>query len=223
MEDEFSVKLEILRGLNNQFYYALRDEGAASDSLYKITFTLNKENNGLIFDQDVIPAPCTGEILALELDVLNSNDVESYYHDNDNLDEWKDKLDRIFIIDGRLNLFKIVLEREVKVLTTVSLNKFKTIQDSVETLMRGCDFIRISVTDRCFTMFGKTYNYHTGFCWDYFYNSSGDEEDRKSKILLQESLPTSSLQIALFERDGKQALILKNEASSRKRCTFDCR
>lgn len=27
----------------------------------------------------------------------------------------------------------------------------------------------------------------------------------------------------MLERDGKQALILKNETSSRKRCTFDCR
>ena len=110
--------------------------------------------------------------------------MESYYHDNDNLDEWKDKLDKIFIIDGRLNLFKIVLEREVKVLATVSLTKFKSVQDSVETLMRGTDFIRISVTDRCFTMLGKTYNYHTGYSWDYFYNRSEDEEDKYSKILL---------------------------------------
>ena len=115
--NDFTVKLEVLRGLNDNFYYALRDDGAASDSVFLLKFII--KNGKFEFIDDVIPAPSTGEILALELDPLNSNDVESYYHDNDNLDEWKDKLDRIYIIDGRMTLFKLCLEREVKVLKTI--------------------------------------------------------------------------------------------------------
>ena len=97
--------MEVIRGLNDNFYYALRDDGAASDSLFRLKIEL--EDGELVDKHEVIAAPCTGEILALELDPLNSNDVESFYHDNANLDEWKDKLDRIFIIDGRLTLFKL--------------------------------------------------------------------------------------------------------------------
>ena len=94
----------MLRGLRDKFYFALRDDGAASDSLQVFDFHLN--DDGLLeHTSDPIPAPYTGEILALELDPLNTNDVESYYHDNEAKDEWYDKFDRIYLIDGRLNLF----------------------------------------------------------------------------------------------------------------------
>ena len=110
-----------MRGLNDNFYFALRDDGAASDSLFHMKFLFNPKKHGSKIKvlQEGIPAPCTGEILALELDPLNSNDVENYYHDNDNLDEWKDKLDKVFVIDGRLTLFKLCLEREVRVLNKI--------------------------------------------------------------------------------------------------------
>ena len=156
------------RGLNDQFYYALRDDGAASDSLNHLKFSISEETGGIMHQIDAVPAACTGEILALELDPLNSNDIESYYHDNDSLDEWLDKLDRIWIIDGRLNLFKLCLEREVRTIKQVPLLKFKSVQTILETTMRGVDFIRISVTDRCFTIFGKTINYETGQEWDFY-------------------------------------------------------
>ena len=40
---DFSVKLEALRGLNDNFYYALRDDGAASDSLFHLKFIVNSK------------------------------------------------------------------------------------------------------------------------------------------------------------------------------------
>ena len=88
IDDDFSVKLEMLRGISNRFYYALRDDGAASDSLHVIKFKVCDESKTLKCFSEAIPAPYTGEILALEMDPLNSNDVESYYHDNENLEEW---------------------------------------------------------------------------------------------------------------------------------------
>ena len=111
----------MIRGLNDNFYYALRDEGAASDSLFLLKFIVDGDK--IVPRSDAIPAPVTGEILALELDALHSNDVESAYHDNDNLDEWKDKLDRVFVIDGRMTLFKLCLEREVRTLNTIHLSR----------------------------------------------------------------------------------------------------
>ena len=70
----------------------------------------------MTFKNEPISAAITGEILAFEMDPLNTNDIESHYHDNDNLEEWEDKIDRIFLIDGRLNLFKFQIERECNVL-----------------------------------------------------------------------------------------------------------
>ena len=122
IDQEYSVKLIMLRGLRDKFYFALRDDGAASDSLQVFDFDVEEEKiDGVIYNllkatSEPIPAPYTGEILALELDPLNSNDVESYYHDNEAKDEWYDKFDRIYLIDGRLNLFQLSLERECKTL-----------------------------------------------------------------------------------------------------------
>ena len=113
----------MLRGVNDRFYYALRDDGAASDTLYCLNIEygenekLKDKETGeaylmLIAINESIPAPYTGEILALELDPLNDIDVESLHHDNTILDEWEDKMDYIYLIDGRLNLFKLCLHRE---------------------------------------------------------------------------------------------------------------
>ena len=115
IDEEYSVKLIMLRGLRDKFYFALRDDGAASDSLQVFDFFVN-EKGSLEHISEPIPAPYTGEILALELDPLNTNDVESYYHDNELKDEWYDKFDRIYLIDGRLNLFQLSLERECRTL-----------------------------------------------------------------------------------------------------------
>ena len=76
----------MLRGLKNRFYFALRDDGAASDSLNQISFKIDADQ--LVVQIEAIPAPYTGEILALELDPQNTNDVESFYHDNLDFDEW---------------------------------------------------------------------------------------------------------------------------------------
>ena len=65
----------MFRGLHDTFYYALRDESAVSDALTKIKFTVEKDI--LIPKTEVITYPGTGEILALELDPLNSNDIDS--------------------------------------------------------------------------------------------------------------------------------------------------
>ena len=179
----------MLRGLRDKFYYALRDDGAASDSLMQLDFMIEKGK--LIHSNEPIPAAYTGEILALELDPLNANDVESYYHDNEQLDVWNDKFDQIYLIDGRLNLIKIALERESRIILQLNLTTFKNIQTMIETQVRDSDFLRMGITDRCLTVKGRTYNHQTGFEWDFFYNSSSEEE--KLEILYSEKLPISSL------------------------------
>ena len=48
---------------------------------------------------------------------------------------------------------------------------FKNVQTIVETMIRGKDFVRVSFTDRCFTIKGKTVNYRTGNEWDFVFNN----------------------------------------------------
>lgn len=125
----FSVKLEVLRGLNDNFYFARRDDGATSDSLFHLKFRVNPKKHGskIKILQEGITAPCIGMIIALELDPLNSNDIENFQQDNDYLDEFKDKVDIVYVIDGRLTLFKLSIERDVRVLNRIDLTNFKRI------------------------------------------------------------------------------------------------
>ena len=210
----------MLRGLSDKFYYALRDDGAASDSLAVLKFSIKDEK--LTYENESIPAAYTGEILAFELDPLNTNDVESYYHDNKLLDEWQDKLDRIYLIDGRLNLFKLELQREPRTLMTTSLMRLMNVQTMVETKIRGNAFLRIGVTDRCLMVNGHTINYRTGYEWDFIFN---DESTTVStlKTVRSEPLPNSHLQMALVTSGEKAAFLINNESSSRKKCLFDHR
>ena len=45
----------------------------------------------MTYKNEPISAAITGEILAFEMDPLNTNDIESQFHDNDNMEEWEDK------------------------------------------------------------------------------------------------------------------------------------
>ena len=111
INDPFKVKLDMHRGLNHNFYFALRDESSVSDALMKVSFSI--DNDILTAKAEMIPYPGTDEILALELDPLNSNDVDSYqiYEAESNPGEGKN--DMLFLIDSHLNLFKMMIdERE---------------------------------------------------------------------------------------------------------------
>ena len=104
-------------------------------------------------------ADFTGEILALELDPLNSNDVYSPAYADEMLNADEDRLDRIYLIDNDLNLIKFRLERECTILETVHLNKWKSIERFIEKNVIDKDFIRVSATDRCITIKGHTINH----------------------------------------------------------------
>ena len=76
----------------------------------------------------------------------------------------------LFIIDGQLNLFKISIdERESKVLLKKSLTTHSNIERAMDLILRDKSFTRISVTDRCITIQGRSFNFHTGFEWDFLF------------------------------------------------------
>ena len=124
---------------------------------------------------------------------MNTNNVQSYYHESNSHDTLNLKPDRLFVIDSRLTLYKLSVEREVKVLKKVPLTRFKNIHLAVETMLLGTDFARICITERVLTLYGKCYNLQTGYEWDYSLNCEDAETENKTKVLLTENLPFSNL------------------------------
>ena len=83
------VKLEIHRGLQDTIYFVRKD--SSGDTIHYIKVIV--EDKKLVVTIEQINAPYNGEILSFEMDPLNSNDVESYFANNEILDEWQDKDD----------------------------------------------------------------------------------------------------------------------------------
>lgn len=53
----------------------------------------------------------------------------------------------------------------------------------VETKIRGKNFIRIGVNDRCLMINGRTINYRTGHEWDFIFNDSCTTISNTLKII----------------------------------------
>ena len=69
------VTLEMLRGVNSDFYFVITDKNTQSDTINKLRFI--KEDNKLHCKVDVVPHPFAQDIIAFELDSLFTNDVET--------------------------------------------------------------------------------------------------------------------------------------------------
>ena len=144
----------MLRGVQDNFYYVLKDDiSKDGEKFYLIRLKLELNNDGR-FERKTKTVCSTGEIFVFEMDSSITNDVESVYHDYDTPHERKGKLDRIFLIDGYLNLIKYEMGDQVcKKLSEVSLKKFDNIKKMIESYLKD-NFLKISVTDRCLTIQG---------------------------------------------------------------------
>ena len=180
----------MLRGLSDKFYFSKKDEITGNDNLMGLKISLNKQGTFELTSW-VMVADFTGEILALELDPLNSNDVYSPAYADEMLNADEDRLDRIYLIDNDLNLIKFRLERECTILETVHLNKWKSIERFIEKNVIDKDFIRVSATDRCITIKGHTINHQTGYVWNWTCDNL--ESNENQQVLLSESIPFSHL------------------------------
>ena len=142
------------------------------------------------------------------MDSSTTNDVESYYHDNNKPEEWQGKVDCIYLIEGHA-LHKLEISGNNCIpLKKVDLTQFDNIKGYVNENVRDNDFIRISVDDRCLTIKGTTVNYYTGLEWDFMANSGASQSS--DLVVMSESIPFSNLQIAFIKDDTKAAFLIKN-------------
>ena len=74
-------------------------------------------------------------------------------------------------------MYKLKVDRECEVLFHVNLSLKPTIKNHLENRLRGKDFVRLSMSDRCISIFGKTYSLTTGQSWDFVYNSTAETQE----------------------------------------------
>ena len=147
------------RGINDDFYFVRNDKGGQSDSLMRVKVKV--DSHELVWESQQLSAPFLGRIMALELDPLNNNDIEKPQQINWE-DDWQDKHDKIFLIDENKSFFKASIARDCEITDRRDLSEHKVINEALETKVRNRKFVRIGMSDRCISIFGKTYNYHTG-------------------------------------------------------------
>ena len=98
IDEGYTVKLDVLRGVRDHFYIA-QSNGKATQLLL-VKFDLNlKETKETIYESE--------EILAVEIDSSLTIDVEHPSHEDSNPEEWEGKLDQLFLLDGEANLLKL--------------------------------------------------------------------------------------------------------------------
>ena len=79
-------------------------------------------------------------------------------------------------------------------MTRIFLGDKPSIRSALENKVRDMPFIRLGISDRCISIFGKTYNYKTGFSWDFAFKSidvTHDDEDLDSVVSIS-LIPSSS-------------------------------
>ena len=102
--------------------------------------------------------PTSGAIVAFEFDPMTNNDIEKPQQLN-MVDDWKDKNDKMFIIDERLKLFKVEIDRDCELIYRKNLDEHKIIYEALQTLVVNKPFVRLGMSERCISIYGKTYSY----------------------------------------------------------------
>ena len=137
----------MVRGQKNSFFMAVRDQNMESDALIEVIIKLNNKTNkgGLFVDPKKVSVAYSGQILALELDPLDYYDYNPDHKIDANVGY--DQVDQVYIIDGKLNLIKVGIEREPVILFKRDLSQFDTIKDKLEGV-RELDFVRLGISER---------------------------------------------------------------------------
>ena len=101
----------------------------------------------------------------------------------------------------------------------------RDLKAALENKVRGKEFVRLGISDRCISIHNKIYNYHTGYKWNFIYEGSEHATQSDQCVLRLHNLTFSHLQIALVKTKStnEYSFYLKNEPSSRKICTLDRR
>ena len=102
--------------------------GSQCDTLYRVKVEV--KDSFLKHKAKKLSLPISGAIVAFEFDPMTNNDVEKPQQLN-MVDDWKDKNDKMFIIDERLKLFKVEIDRDCELIYRKNLDEHKIIYEAV--------------------------------------------------------------------------------------------
>ena len=78
----------------------------------------------------------------------------------------------MYLLDTKLKLLKLSIDKEFTVLKSVNLNSETPLRKALERHVRDKKFVRLSITDRCISIKGETYNIETGHSWQFLIDES---------------------------------------------------
>lgn len=121
-------------------------------------------------------------------------------------------------------MIKVLVENEPVILKSIDLESEASLKKALERDVKDKKFVRISVTDRCISIKGYTYNIQTGHSWSFFVG----ENSKPIEIHSVENCFCSSLQVAQAvegesESDKSLVLLFKMNPSTRRLCTLEKR
>ena len=95
------------------------------------------------------------------------------------------------MIDAAFNMYKLKVDRECEVLQRVNLSQMPNLNMVLENEVRGKEFIRLSMSDRCLSLYGKVFSFQTGYQWNFTYRNNYTKEDKDHSIKWLETMPYS--------------------------------
>lgn len=168
------MKLNMVAGLQSNYFFALRDQGSSSDAPQMIQPSVDKYNF-LTCEVTPLTYPGSGEILALELDPGMTNEIKDFRDHQRTLPDNHhiEKTHFLFLINSDLNLYKLCIKtRKCKVISKVPLAAYGVLSRALDDHLRKAAFARISVSDRCLTFGGRSFSLENGYEWDFAFNNS---------------------------------------------------
>ena len=165
------MKLEMLRGINDTIIYAQREDDTLQDQIYQVKITSDEGKLVMQEERILTPSSMVGNIISLELDPRDLLNVDNVQQDSNVFNESKDHYDRLIIIDSEFRLISLQLP-DCSVIDEKDLNELPDLKEALmKDVVNSVDFPRLSASHRCLHLKGKTYNYETGFSWDFNFNS----------------------------------------------------
>lgn len=175
-DDELRCHLDMLRAIDDDIYCMVFEKQSENFYLYRLKFWQDdSEEEKLSYSFNPVNIATIGEIIAFELDPLQSND----YNPTDWTEDLEDLDDYIFIIDSQYMLSKVNVSKESYVMLQIDLSEFKSLRGQIDEYAqqrKAGKPVRMSISDRCITINGRTFNLETGYEWSAIIHQREDHE-----------------------------------------------
>lgn len=104
LDESELIKIELLRGHSNRFFFAERELSSETDVINAIVLRFKRKDNQWTCRPRTIYTSTTGKILTFKLEENYPKDTDSYWSYDNSLEVNKEILNQLFVLDSMLNL-----------------------------------------------------------------------------------------------------------------------